>query len=414
MDFLVNMGDTWLSNTPRRGAVALRTTMQHSETQLCIACHPTQFTTRGYLKAIEKGYPPTQRARPRIPHRPNLQQRAPALRRAQHQLGARHLHSSYRVQPPATDRARVRAERDPRSAAQKVRRAICRVPEDSLQGRDGHCPATRLTGANPTSARSKSPPRAGTPSTSLTTRPTIRSGSPSAITSRNWPCPAERRKMSSTSSWKIMFFSEVNREKYTPQIDKLIDKLYEYETSGRKLAVPIRQDRPSPPTSSPTMRFWRWQKPAVAPRPTSTWRAPSKPCLQRSGPKAVGKEILCTRDSTRRSAPRNSRSWRFPPSIPVPQKPRTGTRPIRRHPARWRPMICPLLLQQLDQFWDLASEPQLTQIRNVLAAAISRWRVKPRPRALGHMADPGAVPVLSKRSAIPARWCRLRRPMRCA
>ena len=44
MDFLVNMGDSWLSNTPRRGAVALRTTMQHSETQLCIACHPAQFT----------------------------------------------------------------------------------------------------------------------------------------------------------------------------------------------------------------------------------------------------------------------------------------------------------------------------------------------------------------------------------
>ena len=42
MDFLVNMGDSWLSNTPRRGSIALRTTMQHSETQLCIACHPAQ------------------------------------------------------------------------------------------------------------------------------------------------------------------------------------------------------------------------------------------------------------------------------------------------------------------------------------------------------------------------------------
>ena len=62
MDFLVNMGDCWLSNTPRRGAIALRTSMQHSETQLCIACHPSQFTTRGYLKAVEKGYAPTQRA----------------------------------------------------------------------------------------------------------------------------------------------------------------------------------------------------------------------------------------------------------------------------------------------------------------------------------------------------------------
>ena len=30
MDFLVNMGDTWLSNTPRRGSVALRTSMAYS------------------------------------------------------------------------------------------------------------------------------------------------------------------------------------------------------------------------------------------------------------------------------------------------------------------------------------------------------------------------------------------------
>ena len=31
-------------------------------------------------------------------------------------------------------------------------------------------------------------------------------------------------------SWKIMFLSEINREKYAPQIATLIDKLYEYET----------------------------------------------------------------------------------------------------------------------------------------------------------------------------------------
>jgi hypothetical protein len=61
MDFLINMGDTWLSNTPRRGAIALRTSMQHSETQLCIACHPSQFTMRGYLTAVQNGYAPTQR-----------------------------------------------------------------------------------------------------------------------------------------------------------------------------------------------------------------------------------------------------------------------------------------------------------------------------------------------------------------
>ncbi len=61
MDFLINMGDSWLSNTPRRGAIALRTTMNHGDTKQCIACHPTQFTSRGYLTAISHGYPPTQR-----------------------------------------------------------------------------------------------------------------------------------------------------------------------------------------------------------------------------------------------------------------------------------------------------------------------------------------------------------------
>ncbi len=61
MDFLINMGDSWLSNTPRRGAIALRTTMNHGDTQQCIACHPTQFTSRGYLTAVSHGYAPTQR-----------------------------------------------------------------------------------------------------------------------------------------------------------------------------------------------------------------------------------------------------------------------------------------------------------------------------------------------------------------
>ncbi len=67
MDFLVNMGDSWLSNTPRRGAIALRTTMQHSETQLCIACHPSQFTTRGYLEGRAKRLCPNAARESRIP-----------------------------------------------------------------------------------------------------------------------------------------------------------------------------------------------------------------------------------------------------------------------------------------------------------------------------------------------------------
>jgi len=61
MDFILNMGDSWHGNTPRRGAVALRSTQPHAETQLCIACHPTQFPLLGYLTAVSNGYPVTQR-----------------------------------------------------------------------------------------------------------------------------------------------------------------------------------------------------------------------------------------------------------------------------------------------------------------------------------------------------------------
>ncbi len=57
MDFLIALGDAWHANTPRRGAIAMRDSMPHAEPSACIACHPTQFTVRGYLTAVEHGYP---------------------------------------------------------------------------------------------------------------------------------------------------------------------------------------------------------------------------------------------------------------------------------------------------------------------------------------------------------------------
>ncbi len=61
MDYLVNKGDSWHANTPRRGSVVLRTSTALQETQLCIACHPTHFTTRSQLVAVENGWPVRQR-----------------------------------------------------------------------------------------------------------------------------------------------------------------------------------------------------------------------------------------------------------------------------------------------------------------------------------------------------------------
>jgi len=64
MDFLVNMGDTWLSNTPpsRVGRVAHEHGLFRKHTCASPA-HPTQFTTRGYLTAVHNGYPAPPSAR---------------------------------------------------------------------------------------------------------------------------------------------------------------------------------------------------------------------------------------------------------------------------------------------------------------------------------------------------------------
>ncbi len=57
MDYIVRKGDSWHANVPRKGAVALRTSNPLQETRLCIGCHPTHFSTRGELLAMENGYP---------------------------------------------------------------------------------------------------------------------------------------------------------------------------------------------------------------------------------------------------------------------------------------------------------------------------------------------------------------------
>ncbi|PYV20703.1 MAG: hypothetical protein DMG27_22375, partial [Acidobacteria bacterium] len=54
----------------------------------------------------------------------------------------------------------------------------------------------------------------------------------------------------------------------------------------------------------------------------------------------------------------------------------------------------PRLLDQLDRFWDLAPEPVLRQIRNVLLTSDQPLAREAAARALGHMADPGSMEPL--------------------
>jgi hypothetical protein len=57
MDYIVRKGDSWHANVPRRGAVVLRNSNPLQETRLCVACHPTHFSTRAELIAVDNGYP---------------------------------------------------------------------------------------------------------------------------------------------------------------------------------------------------------------------------------------------------------------------------------------------------------------------------------------------------------------------
>ncbi|HKQ72860.1 MAG TPA: HEAT repeat domain-containing protein [Blastocatellia bacterium] len=56
MDYLLSAGDSWHANTPRHGGIVNRVSSAHFETQLCVACHATHFTTRGELTAKQNGY----------------------------------------------------------------------------------------------------------------------------------------------------------------------------------------------------------------------------------------------------------------------------------------------------------------------------------------------------------------------
>ncbi len=54
----------------------------------------------------------------------------------------------------------------------------------------------------------------------------------------------------------------------------------------------------------------------------------------------------------------------------------------------------PLLLSQLDQFWDLAPASTLKQIRNILSTSDQPLAREAAARALGHMADPTSIDAL--------------------
>ncbi len=400
MDFLVNMGDSWLSNTPRRGAIALRTTMQHSETQLCIACHPSQFTTRGYLKAVQNGYAPTQRA--------GLEFLTDRIYN-----NARPLYGE-----PNTNWVRM---------IYTARTEASRLPliEHSFEQNVTHDPPRKnfdLPYAEFLKIHYKG----------LTTMPGDEADgcepdvSPFEIATQSWHtfdlAYAESHKVDWLTerdhvetlavpdepknvidlSWKIMFLSEINRAKYASQISTLIDKLYEYETPEGGWPYPFdKKAKPAdfisynavlalaeaghrPETDEHLATAVKAM--LAAQRPEGSWEG--DPVYQGFNTPFRATQFAVMALSTLYPGPTKEKNWDA--AYPAPAK-TLATNDL------------PLLLQQLDQYWDLAPESELRQIRKVLADSDQPLAREAAARALGHMADSGAMPVLIKSLGDPSK-----------
>jgi len=400
MDFLVNMGDSWLSNTPRRGAVALRTVMQHSETQLCIACHPAQFTTRGYLRAVQNGYAPTQRA--------GLEFLADRIYN-----NARPLYGE-----PNTNWVRI---------IYTARTEASRLPliAHAFEQNVTHDPPRKnfdLPYARFLKIHYKG----------LTTMPGDEADgcepdvSPFEIALQSWQTfnlaynetrnpdwLAERDHVASLAmpdepknvidlNWKIQLLAALGREKYPEQISALIDKLYEYETPEGAWPYPFdKKAKPAdfvsyhavlalaeagrrPETDERLARAVKAM--LAAQRPEGSWEG--DPVYQGFNTPFRATQFAVMALSTLYPGTTKAKNWDA--AYPAP-------------PTTLATNDLPLLLEQLDQFWDLAPEPVLVQIRKVLMESDQPLAREAAARALGHMADPGALAALIKGLDDPAK-----------
>jgi HEAT repeat protein len=400
MDFLINMGDSWLSNTPRRGAVALRTSMQHSETQLCIACHPSQFTSRGYLKAVEKGYPPTQRASlefitDRIYNNARPLYGEPNTNWVRIIYTARTVSSRLPMIAHAFEQnvTHDKPRQDftlPYASFLKIHyKGVTVMPGDESDGCEPDV----------------SPFEIAQQSWHTFDLAHKESGKADWLAERDrveqLALPYEPKNLIDLS-WKIIFLAEVNREKYAAQIDALINKLYEYENAeggwpyqfdkqakaadfiSYNAVLALAQAGRRPETDQHLSLAVNAM--LAAQRPEGSWEG--DPVYQGFNTPFRATQFAVMALSTLYPGSTKEKNWNaaYPPPVT-----KLATNDL------------PLLLQQLDQFWDLASEPVLAQIRKVLTESDQPLAREAAARALGHMADPGALPVLMKGLGDPTK-----------
>jgi len=393
MDFLINMGDSWLSNTPRRGSIAMRTTMQHSETQLCIACHPSQFTTRGYLRAVQNGYAPTQRASlefitDRIYNNARPLYGEPKtnwvrmIYTARTEMSRLPLIAHAFEQNVTHDKPRKNFDL-PSARFLKIHyKGVTVMPGDEADGCEPDV----------------SPFEIATQSWHTFDLAYNESHEQDWIAERDHveqlAVPYEPKNMIDVN-WKIMFLSEINHEKYAGQINTLINKLYEYETADGGWPYPFDKNAKTadfvsynsvlalaeagrrPETDEHLGRAVKAM--LAAQRPEGSWEG--DPVYQGFNTPFRATQFAVMALSTLYPGPTKAKNWNAAYPAPVTTLAKDDL---------------PLLLQQLDQFWDLAPESVLKQIRSVLTDSDQPLAREAAARALGHMADSGGMPVLIK------------------
>ena len=400
MDFLLNMGDSWLSNEPRRGTVALRTTMAHSETHLCIACHPTQFTARGYLTAIQNGYPPTQRSSlefitDRIYNNSRPLYGEPGTNWVRVIYSARTVASRL---PVIEHLFETNVTHDPPRAGFSVPYGnFLKIHYKGVK----EMPGEETDGCEP----NVSPFEIATQSWDTFNLLYRQSHDAQWLAERNnverLAVPYEPQNVIDLN-WKILFLATVDREKYRTQLDKLIDQLYSYETSDGAWPYPFDKTAKTadfisynsvlalalagrrPETDEHLARAV--QAMLQAQRPEGSWEG--DPVYQGFNTPFRATQFAVMALSTLYPGSTAAKNWGA--AYPSP-------------PIRLAQNNLPLLLSQLDQFWDLAPESVVRQIRQVLATSAQPLAREAAARALGHMADPGALPVLMKALGDPAK-----------
>lgn len=404
MDFLIDMGDTWLSNTPRRGSVALRTVMQHSETQLCIACHPSQFSTRGYLTAVHNGYAPTQRAALEFINDRLYNNARPFYG----EPGVNWVRVIYSARTEAS-RLPVIAHAYEQNITHDPPRRDFDIPYAKFL--KIHYKGVTVMPGNETDGCEPdvSPFEIALQSWQTFDQVYNETHEQDWIAERDhveaMVLPDEPKNMIDLS-WKIQFLSTVNRNKYAAQINNLIDKLYEYETPEGGWPYPF--DKGAKPADfisynavyalavagrrpETDERMERAVKAMLAAqRPEGSWEG--DPVYQGFNTPFRATQFAVMALST--LYPGNTKAKNWEAGYPAPAT------VLAKNDL-------PLLLQQLDQFWDLAPQPVLRQIRDVLATSDQPLAREAAARALGHMADPGALTVLIKGLGDPAKMVQI-------